>query len=426
MNESSNSSTVKVYRVSDLIGRKKKLQEEPLKKRTLLAKKYRHKHKHDKEPVIVMEASSFKVSNKITVHGAPKTKKVKEVKECDILQLHEERKLYFQKLQKSLPKLEKKLNTANTQLTDREIQNLKKEIQSIREKTDETIYYAETSELIEKYKKVCLLNTGFEHDQGSTGLMKFIDKYDNKEKESLAEEYCKIINNGLMINPKKLEFDNSLCEECQGETCTIEGFVTCTECGVVSSKTTHDFQVSYKDLCDTTIKTNFSYKRVNRFKEILATLQAKENTDIPNYVIDAIKTEIKKENNIDYSSIDQKKIKYYLKRLSLTTYYEHAPNILNIVIGKRALSINHKVEEKLLEMFAMIQEPFEAARTKIAPSRQSFLSYGYVIFKLCELLDLNDMKSNFSLLKSSDKLKLHDKIWFEIVKSLDWLYISTL
>lgn len=416
---------VKVFRISDLIGRKKRDSEEPLKKRTLLAKKYRHRKggNSSKEPEnIVMEASSFKVSNKLTVYGIPKVKKVKQVNDCDILQLHSEALKKFEKLQKTLPKKERQLVT-DKNLSDRQQKQLREEIEGIKKKILENDYHEKTAEIIEKYR---LKANALQKDTSAVGLMKFIDKYDNKEKQRLAEEYCRVTNNGLLINPKKLEFDNTVCEECSGDTRTIEGFVTCTDCGLVSSKTVHDFQVSYKDLCDTTIKTNFSYKRINRFKEILATLQAKENTDIPSYVIEAVKNEINKENNLNLETVDVKKIKYYLKRLSLTTFYEHAPNILNTVIGKKALNITSAIEEKLLEMFSMIQEPFEKAKAKITPNRQSFLSYNYILAKLTELLGLHHLQKHFSLLKSPEKLKTHDKIWKEITKSLKWAYIPTI
>ena len=416
-----NDEGVKVFRISDLIGRKKRESEEPLKKRTLLAKKYRHRKGGNAEPII-MEASSFKVSNKLTVYGAPKAKKVKELNDCNILQMHAETLKKFDKLQKSLPKKLKQIEN-DTNLTDREQMKLQQEIDSIRNKLEEKDYIEKTREIIRLYR---LQTETLQKDETVTGLMKFIDKYDNKEKQRLAEEYCRVTNNGLMINSKKLEFDNSLCEECNGETRIVEGFVTCTECGLISSKTVHDFQVSYKDLCDTTIKTNFSYKRINRFKEILATLQAKENTDIPSYVIEAVKSEIRKEPNLKLETVDVKKIKNYLKRLSLTTFYEHAPNILNTVIGKRAVNITSAVEEKLLEMFSMIQEPFEQAKAKITPGRQSFLSYNYILAKLTELLSLYELQQHFSLLKSPEKLKMHDKIWKEITEQLNWKYIPTI
>ncbi|RKO94437.1 poxvirus late transcription factor VLTF3 like-domain-containing protein [Blyttiomyces helicus] len=122
--------------------------------------------------------------------------------------------------------------------------------------------------------------------------------------------------------------------------------------------------VSYNDFQDTTYKSPFSYKRINRFLEILATLQAKENTDIPEFVMNAVQKEISKEQRSDLENINTDRIKYYLKRLSLTNFYEHAPRILMRVNGVTAIQIPTEVEEKLKEMFKSIQDPFEIVKEK--------------------------------------------------------------
>ena len=173
------------------------------------------------------------------------------------------------------------------------------------------------------------------------------------------------------------------------------------------------------------VKSTFSYKRQNRFQEILSTLQAKENTEIPEFVMNAVRREIDKEHNIDLTTIDTVKIKYYLKRLSLTNFYEHAPHILNKINGIPPISIPPEVEDKLREMFKDIQDPFDKIKERVCPSRLSFLSYNFVLYKFCELLDLDEYKKCFMLLKSNDKLRVQDKIWRGICEILDWEYIPS-
>src|SRR4030095_16795559 len=112
-------------------------------------------------------------------------------------------------------------------------------------------------------------------------------------------------------------------------------------------------------------------KRINRFQEILATLQAKENSEIPEQVMASVQKELDKEQNLDTSCIDNKKIRYYLKRLSLTNYYEHIPHILNKINGIPPIQIPMEVDEKLNEMFEKIQEPFETVKNRVCPTRLS-------------------------------------------------------
>lgn len=412
---------VTVFKISDLLGSKKN-NGDSLKKKTLISKKY-NKNKDD----IVMEVSSFKMSNKMTINGTgKKKKKTSSNNKTDILWYHEEKLLEFKKLQESLPKKRDQLKSSR--LSEPEKNKLKREITDIENKTLENDYLDKTRDIIKKYKTASKkFDKELEQDQNdSDNILKYIKKYDNIEKEQLAEEYCRITNNGMMINPKKLTFDSTKCQECGGDTQYIENFVTCIECGYIAENSVADYQICYKDLCDTMIKKNYEYKRPNRFKEILASFQAKENTDIPQYVIDAVRKEIKKDYTIDLLSINVKKIKEYLKRLSLTSYYEHSPHILNAINGIPPVTIPSYIEDKLYEMFDQIQEPFEVVKKKVNPSRLSFLSYSYVLVKFFELLELDEYKKHFSLLKSVEKLRIQDKIWKGICEILDWKYIPSI
>jgi hypothetical protein len=73
-------------------------------------------------------------------------------------------------------------------------------------------------------------------------------------------------------------------------------------------------------------------------------------------------------------------------------------------------------------MFKEIQEPFE----KHCPAnRSNFLSYSYVLYKFCELLEEDEYLPYFPLLKSKEKLRQQDMIWKNICKEVQWEYIAT-
>lgn len=63
--------------------------------------------------------------------------------------------------------------------------------------------------------------------------------------------------------------------------------------------------------------------------------------------------------------------------------YEHTNAICNILNGVPAPKLPTALEEKLKAMFAEIQQPFER---NCPPNRKNFLSYGYTLYKFCELL----------------------------------------
>lgn len=429
------------FKISDLVGNKKV--EEPI-ENNISTKKGRRGKNNDR--LVNFEASAFKASNNITIHGNKVKKAKNSTDTCtDILWLHQSKMNDFAKLyDEILPMKEdelEKLNNSNdnslsslsSSFTDSSFEKkrstLEKEIRLIKKREDEMEYLMSTQYVLAEYMNMLDKDDELkmEKDRDTFGsITKFINKYDNIEKERLTEQYCRIMNNGFMISSKKLKFDNSACEHCGAPTKTSEGFTCCVDCGMVSSHSVHDFRLSYHDFSETTMKTIFSYKRINRFREILASLQAKENTEIPDFVMVAVHKEIEKEINIDINIIDTIKIKTYLKRLSLTSYYEHAPHILNKVNGIPPISIPIEVENKFIEMFEQIQDPFEIVKKVVCPQKLSFLSYNFVFYKFCELLSLEEFQKCFTLLKSVDKLRLQDKIWDGICDMLGWYYYPSI
>jgi len=133
--------------------------------------------------------------------------------------------------------------------------------------------------------------------------------------------------------------------------------------------------------------------------------------------------EIKKERIDNMASMNTVKLRQILKKLKLNKYYEHVPHIINRLIGVPAPIINRKTEESLRMMFKEIQAPF----LKHCPKhRKNFLSYSYVLHKFVELLGLNEYKQHFPLLKSREKLHVHDIVWKKICNDLEWIYHKSL
>ena len=78
-----------------------------------------------------------------------------------------------------------------------------------------------------------------------------------------------------------------------------------------------------------------AYIRLNHFKEILSQFQAKETTQIPEEVIDAIKARIKKERITDLTQLNYDKMRELLRKLGLNKYFEHIQYINSLLILKR-------------------------------------------------------------------------------------------
>jgi predicted nucleic acid-binding Zn-ribbon protein len=212
------------------------------------------------------------------------------------------------------------------------------------------------------------------------------------------------------------------CTDCGAEMVfsSNEALFTCPTCGYQEFVLVDSDKPSYKD--PPREVSYYAYKRINHFNEWLAQIQAKESTDIPSEVFEAIMTELKKERITELGNIKTSKIREILKKLKFNKYYEHAPHIMNRINGKNAPVITRETEEKLRHMFIEIQPSFQ----KHCPAgRSNFLSYSYVLYKFCELLELDEYLPNFPILKNRDKLFCQDKIWQMICQDLSWQYIRS-
>jgi predicted nucleic acid-binding Zn-ribbon protein len=240
----------------------------------------------------------------------------------------------------------------------------------------------------------------------------------------------KLLENFLQkIDPQHARSMQAICEDPYGECseCAAEmvfssneALFTCPKCGYQEFVLVDSDKPSYKD--PPREVSYYAYKRINHFNEWLAQIQAKESTDIPQEVFDAIVTELKKERVTDFGNIKTSKIREILKKLKFNKYYEHAPHIMNRINGKNAPVITRETEEKLRHMFIEIQPSFQ----KHCPAgRSNFLSYSYVLYKFCELLELDEYLPNFPILKNRDKLFCQDKIWQQICADLRWQFIRS-
>jgi hypothetical protein len=243
-------------------------------------------------------------------------------------------------------------------------------------------------------------------------------------RDKLLEEYLK------KVHPDSVKSSNSLLNDTYGECINCEkemvfspneAVFTCMECGHQEFILIDSDKPSYKD--PPREASYFAYKRINHFNEWLAQFQAKESTEIPQEVFDLILVELKKERILDTKKIKQTKIREILKKLKLNKYYEHVPHIINRINGENAPIMSREVEEKLRFMFKEIQPSFQ----KHCPAgRNNFLSYSYVLYKFCELLDLDEYLPSFPLLKNRDKLYNQDKIWQKICDDLRWEFIRSI
>jgi predicted nucleic acid-binding Zn-ribbon protein len=255
-----------------------------------------------------------------------------------------------------------------------------------------------------------------------------IDSSDGMNRDKMLEKYLAIIDpmaiKGGIMPGSGIEPGWGSCPVCDVEMTFYqnEALLGCPRCGHEEFILIDSEKPSYKD--PPREITYFAYKKINHFNEWLAQFQAKENTDIPQDIIEIVMKELRKERISDPKKVKKEKIREILQKLKMSKMYDHVQQIKNRIQQQMTmLTLSKEMEEKLQHMFKEIQPAF----IKYCPAnRSNFLSYPYVLFKLCQLLEMDEFLPCFQLLKSREKLYQQDQVWQKICQEMRWQFIRSI
>lgn len=248
---------------------------------------------------------------------------------------------------------------------------------------------------------------------------------DNKtlSRDVLLEQYLLKINPEYVKKTNELDDMSGECIECGSDMMFSqnEAMLYCPECGMTEFILIDSDRPSYKD--PPRESSYYAYKRINHFNELLAQFQAKGSFEIPQEVFDQISAELKKQRITDFKNLKYRQMREVLRKLKLNRQYDHISYIISRLNGSIAPTMSRENEEKLRHMFKEIQPSFQKHCPK---NRRNFLSYSYVLYKFCELLELDEFLASFPLLKNRDKLYQQSKVWEQICKDMGWEFIRSI
>jgi uncharacterized Zn finger protein (UPF0148 family) len=265
-------------------------------------------------------------------------------------------------------------------------------------------------------------NTVYEENEEREGeLENPMEQKSFRDKATLVDDYMLLVDSNHIktVNHQML----GDCQKCNVPlVCLLqEGIMICPTCGYQELLLVEQNRPIYRQ--SNKEASHQSYKRINHFNEWISQIQGKESTDIPEEIFEKIVQEIKKEKIRDTAKLSYHKLREILKKLKANKYYEHIYYIIYRLNGISPPNFSPDMEEKLRNMFKEIQGPF---LKHCPPKRKNFLSYSYVLFKFCQLLEKDEYLKHFSLLKSREKLHIQDQIWKNICEEIRWEFIQSI
>jgi hypothetical protein len=247
------------------------------------------------------------------------------------------------------------------------------------------------------------------------------DKY--TQSKNMYQNYWKNVNNDF-LNPQDYVVSSDVCQSCRrGELVPQDedGVLICNnlQCGKFIPYIVDSSKPNNKEPPNEVSYT--AYIRLNHFKEILSQFQAKETTQIPDEVIEAIRARIKKERIEDMTLINYDKMREILRKLGFNKYFEHIQYI-NSMFGIKPPIMNEELHETLCVLFIEIQKPWAI---HCPANRTNFFNYTYTLHQLCVLLDQTQYLPYIPMMKDREKQLEQDMIWKKVCGELDWEFFPT-
>ena len=340
----------------------------------------------------------------------------------------------FDKQRRSLPHLKAQLEAAELDLRknptfvkEREIRDLRDLVREIESGESEMDYLLTIAPIIRAYGDEGVAGAdALAHETGEDSEDSESPAPDPgpdpdphvRTKGSLNRQYVELLKTGNETDT--FISDAGMCPACNQSMVVTPDCMSCPDCGLSVDVIESSFRTcTYREHRPVPF---FTYKRINHFNEWLQRFQGKDRATIPDSVFERVRDEMKR-MRVPEKHMTQVRLRAMLKKLGLNKYYEHVPRIFHAITGEPLPQLSLGEEEKLRNMFMKMQEPFARA----CPSdRKNFLSYSFVLLKLAQLLQLDDILDAFSLLKSKEKLYVQEKVWKSICEQLGWKYIRTI
>lgn len=331
------------------------------------------------------------------------------------------------KIKERLEEIEKELANVSSSLEDvLKTSKLTEEQKTLTEKLESKSpvvdYYLKNADIMLKYYGIGEKQNSYVNLADQKTFVKFLmAETSGTSKKTLFDEF----SSRMKLNTGTVEVKEAPTEHCTKcniarEESSEEGILFCPSCGSEEYMLVVSDIPSFRD--PPKERNNYAYKKINHLNEILNQFQGKESTIIPVEVMNEVICEIKKRRIQNVAELGEKEIREILKKIGRSKYYEHGTHIISRLNGNPPPTITPEIEEKIRTMFQEIQAPF---LIYCPDDRTNFLSYSYILYKFFELLELDEYKVYFPLLKSRDRLISHDEIWQKICDYLKWEFIRS-
>lgn len=226
--------------------------------------------------------------------------------------------------------------------------------------------------------------------------------------------------------PGRLGSEEGVCPACDTNTLALDSTTAetvCVTCGSVFESSSR-LRKTYAEFQSSTVHTTQPYERISHFKEFMTRTEGMERTEIPEAVTHRLLLELHKRcvNPVrEPQLVTYTLLRGFLQAAGYSHFNENIVKIRAILVQRQSVTFTDAQREELMRRFEEIQAPFERHKGV----RKNFLSYSYVMNKLCQLLGYTYFLQFLPLLKAQQNLLSADRIWRKICEECRYEFIPT-
>jgi len=358
------------------------------------------------------------------------TTKISQNSSDDILHVDEEIRKSLHGRISTLPELQKDLDTLLwiSRSSDNPLDKLKakKEVEILRRRMTDIeggfelmLYLLQTSSLLDKYRRLKA-----ETQQRTFVVETKADESKLDDINTITFEYLRVARNYINLDKKfASSIRKATCPSCKNvlyRQDTKTAALIC-KCGVQVDQL--DDKPSFKDTDRVNMASRYVYTTRGHFIDAMNRFEGKQNTEIPDSVIQILKCEIKKHGlSIKRQTVTKDHVYMFMSEQQLGDYYGDFNLIYFLVTGISPPNIT-ELRTELLEINEFIDEAYVEIR---GPERSNSLNVDFKLYKGLQLICFKCSKADFYCLKTPTKQSEHEEKWAEMIDLLKARYPDAL
>lgn len=203
-------------------------------------------------------------------------------------------------------------------------------------------------------------------------------------------------------------------------------YICCRCCRTVSEVSGDS---TFGDIERVHLTSRYKYDRVDHFRDELLRHQGKQNSRVPQHIIQRI-TEIATNMNIirQNATTDTDKFKdftkftmYQIMQVYRMSKYYHDINKIHYEITNIPPPDIHQYEAKLIDMVIKVLEIYDRIKP---PQWKNFIQGQYIICQLMIISGISVKADDILLLRTWEKIREHDAIFRVICQILGWPFVA--